>query len=211
MTKRKLDKTRYVKTDDLILTSTVGDNAVAFVDILALYAQEGQVIADVTYGKGRFWRKVDITKYNFFPSDVKTGIDFRNLPYEENFCNIVVLDPPYRPNHRGRAIEGYDDAYQLDNSGLYLNADVLKLYEEGMKEAYRVIKPKGFLFLKCQDVIECSKQHWNHIELYKKALEMGFIAEDLFVVISKNKPSAVMYKQVHARKNHSFFWIFKKK
>jgi len=211
MAKRKLDKTRFIRPDDLIFTATVGDNATAFVDILELYAQEGYTIADVTYGKGRFWRKVDTSRYNFLPSDLKTDIDFRHLPYKENFCDIIVLDPPYRANHRGRAIEGYDDAYNLNNSGLYLNSDVLNLYEEGMREAYRVIKPKGFLFLKCQDLIECSKQHWNHIELFSKALDLGFMAEDLFVVVNSNKPSAVMYKQAHARKNHSFFWIFKKK
>ena len=216
MSPRKLDKTRLLSPDDLIYTATIGDNSEVFSDIVGLYLKEGQTIADPTYGKGRFWTKIDKTKYNGLYSDLKVGldckggIDCRNLPYEKDSIDALVIDIPYRAHHKGRAIKGFDEGYNLDNSGLYLNSDVLNLYEGGMREAYRVLKLKGFLILKCQDMIESSKQHWNHITLYQKALEIGFSAEDLLVVVNNKKLLVTSYTQVHARKNHSYFWVFKK-
>jgi hypothetical protein len=41
---------------------------------------------------------------------------------------------------------------------------------------------------------------------------MGFVAEDLFVVVRKNRPGVSrMITQVHARKNHSYFLVFWKR
>ena len=38
---------------------------------------------------------------------------------------------------------------------------------------------------------------------------MGFVAEDLFVVVRKNRPGVSrVVKQIHARKNHSYFLVF---
>ena len=42
--------------------------------------------------------------------------------------------------------------------------------------------------------------------------DMGFVAEDLFVVIRNNKPGVSRtIRQVHARKNHSCFLVFWKR
>ena len=51
-----------------------------------------------------------------------------------------------------------------------------------------------------------------HVELIQAFEEQGFVAEDLFVVVRQNKPgvsSAV--RQVHARKNHSYFLVLWKR
>ena len=41
---------------------------------------------------------------------------------------------------------------------------------------------------------------------------MGFVAEDLFVVMRNNRPGVSrMVRQVHARKNHSYFLVFWKR
>jgi hypothetical protein len=47
------------------------------------------------------------------------------------------------------------------------------------------------------------------IELLTTAERIGFLGKDLFVLTHKNAP-AVQTTQQHARKNHSFLWIFKK-
>jgi hypothetical protein len=40
---------------------------------------------------------------------------------------------------------------------------------------------------------------------------VGFYAQDLFVVVRSNRPAVSrMKKQVHARKNHSYFLVFVK-
>jgi hypothetical protein len=45
--------------------------------------------------------------------------------------------------------------------------------------------------------------------MYEK---MGFVAEDLFVIVRNNRPGVSrMVRQVHARKNHSYFLVFWKR
>jgi len=54
-------------------------------------------------------------------------------------------------------------------------------------------------------------QTFSHCEIYNIAISIGFYARDLFVLHTKNraKPHNVT-KQVHARKTHSYFWVFEK-
>jgi hypothetical protein len=78
------------------LTATWGTNADAFPKILKVYARPGDTIADVTYGRGVFWRKVDKSLYNVLESDlVFNGIDFTNLPYEESSIDMLVRSAVY--------------------------------------------------------------------------------------------------------------------
>jgi len=67
---------------ETIYTTHIGTNTDLFPKILKLYLKEGSSIADVTYGKGIFWKKVDKDRYRLLATDAQTGIDFRNLPYD---------------------------------------------------------------------------------------------------------------------------------
>lgn len=86
-----------------VLTAKVGTNADLFPDILRIYAKPGDKIADVTYGRGVFWRKVDTSQYECFFTDLAKdieppaigGVDMRDLPYEDESMDMVVIDPPY--------------------------------------------------------------------------------------------------------------------
>lgn len=50
----------------------------------------------------------------------------------------------------------------------------------------------------------------THVELIN-ALVSDFFCKDLFVVVRTNRPGVSrLKKQVHARKNHSYFLVFKK-
>ena len=68
-----------VATSDLVLTAHVGQNAHLFADTLRLHVPRGSKVADVTYGKGVFWKQVDPTLYTLLPSDLKTGVDCRKM------------------------------------------------------------------------------------------------------------------------------------
>jgi hypothetical protein len=68
-----------IATSKVIVSAHVAGNAEVFPQILELHVQFGSTIADVTYGKGIFWRQVDLSKYRLFPSDIQTGIDCREL------------------------------------------------------------------------------------------------------------------------------------
>lgn len=211
---------------DLILSAYVQNNEDIFPLILSLYVPIGSEIADVTYGKGVFWKKVNKDNYTLHFSDIKTGIDCRNLPYEKNSMDCVVIDPPYmegfyRRNNDHLAGNGtfssFRDAYsdgsiyiQKEGSPKYHDA-VLDMYYSAGHEALRVLKSNGILIIKCQDEVSANKQHLTHVEIINEYTKHGLAVEDLFVMIRNNKPNiSTLKKQVHARKNHSYFLIFRK-
>ena len=87
----------------------------------------------------------------------------------------------------------------------------MDLYFKASKEACRVLKLKGFLIIKCQDEVCANKQRLTHVELINELEKYGYICEDLFVIVRNNKPGVSrIIKQRHARKNHSYFLVFKK-
>jgi len=88
--------------------------------------------------------------------------------------------------------------------------DIIGLYTNGMAEAYRVLVKGGLLFLKCQDEVSSGKQFMSHIELYLIAMMQGYSCQDLFI-LSRKSAQLQNKNQKHARKNHSYLWIFKKK
>ena len=218
-------------TTDLVFSTYQAANAEVFPKILSLHVPENSTVADVTYGKGVFWRNVPLDKYNLLPTDIKTGVDCRNLPYEDESVDCVVIDPPYmegllRENKDHRAASGtytaFRDAYsdgESANGDLSIpspkrpkwHAAVLDLYTKAGKEAYRVLRKKGILIVKCQDEVSANKQWLTHVEIINKYVEMGCYTKDLFVIVRQNKPGVSrIKKQVHARKNHSYFLIFVK-
>ena len=197
----------------IVLTARVGQNKDLFPDILRLYARPGDRIADVTYGKGNFWKSVDTSQYELLATDLATGVDFRSLPYADGSLRMVVLDPPYIYNPKDTVKASLSSPYRVNETGLGLTttAAVVDLYKAGMREAMRVLGPGGRLVVKCQDQIESNKQRWVHVLLYDFACnELGMYARDLFVLVQTTQPTIRWPIQYHGRKNHSYFWIFEK-
>ena len=90
-------------TNDLVLSSYSEGNDKVFPRILDLYVDPGSTIADVTYGKGVFWRNVQDEKYDLRATDIRQGVDCRHLPYPDGTIDCVVLDPPYMHSPGGTA------------------------------------------------------------------------------------------------------------
>ena len=192
-----------------IVTATVGDNSDIFPSILELYADMDDRIADVTYGKGVFWRNIDTERYFFYPSDIITGIDYNHLPYRSRSMDMIVFDPPYM-GHNGGKDYSVARNYNIDIPK-YHKDYIPRLYFNGINEAYNVLKKGGKLIVKCQDEIQSGKQNMNHITIIQYCIDTGFRIEDLFVVVQKNTPIMRHRYQLHARKNHSYFLVFTKK
>jgi hypothetical protein len=194
-------------------TAVVGTNADLIKCACDLYLQPGAKICDPTFGKGAFWSKVDLSRYEFHPSDLVTcpdaPHDFRNLPYTGSIFDLVTLDPPYV--HMGRTPHLYEKNYRNgETTANHTHADIVNLYSAGMREAWRILKRGGLLYLKTQDEIESGHQRRTHIELYQIALDLGFKDQELFILVQKTKPWIQNKKQLHARKNNSFLWTLKK-
>jgi hypothetical protein len=211
-------------TSDLVVSAHIGTNDELFPHILELHVPKGALVADVTFGKGVFWRKVPQENYAVIASDIATGIDCQRLPYKSESFDCVVLDPPYMEGFYRQAGEkaaggtynAFRDHYSNGNEesrspGPKWQEAVLHFYVEAGKEAHRVLKEGGVLIVKCQDAVSANRQYLTHIQIVVAYEKIGFYAKDLFVLIRRNRPAVSrIKKQVHARKNHSYFLVFLK-
>lgn len=210
-------------TTDLIFSAYAGDNNEVFPHVLHLHVAKGAKIADVTYGKGVFWRDIPPDEYRVFPSDLKTGVDCRHLPYADGEMDCVVLDPPYMEglyrNDDSLAGNGTHSAFREHYSngdrpaslGSKWHDAVLELYIRAAIEARRVLKRDGVLIVKCQDEVSAGIQRMTHVEIIVNLLRLGYYPKDIFVVVRRNRPGVTrILKQLHARKNHSYFLVFQR-
>lgn len=203
-------------------------NSEVFPKILGLHVEKGSEIADVTYGKGVFWKNVPSDLYDTTLTDIDPekspdsdgGVDCRDLPYEDGEFDCVVLDPPYasgfyRDNSDSQlghdSHESFRDSYTSKHTGSsskYHQA-VLDVYYQAGQEAKRVLRDGGTFIVKVQDEVSANTQHLTHIEITEMYTDIGFTSRDLFVVVRQNNPSMTgVDTQVHARKNHSYFMVY---
>ncbi len=203
-------------TNALVFSAALDGNDRVFPRILQLYVAPGSIVADVTHGKGVFWRRVPKGLFRLRASDIQDGIDCRQLPYTDGEIDCVVLDPPYMHSPGGTAHTGhaaFEDHYRNNGSGNRTDGKyheaVIALYKAAGQEAYRGQRERGVLIVKCQDEVCSNRQRFTHVEIMLSYCDMGFVAEDLFVVMRNNRPGVSRaVRQVHARKNHSYFLVF---
>lgn len=207
-----------IATNDLVLSAHQATNDVVFPLILSLYVTPGSTVADITYGKGVFWSRVPNATYHLLATDLEQGVDCRHLPYADGSINCVVFDPPYMHTPGGSAHvehQNYEDYYKNNETpdGLtekYHEA-VLQLYTQTRAEAHRILGKDGIFIVKCGDEVCANQQRLTHVEIINDYAANGFVVEDLFIVVRMNKPGVSrILQQVHARKNHSYFLVFRK-
>ncbi len=211
-----------IATSDIICSAHLGCNDALFPKIFDLHVPVGSTIADVTYGKGIFWKNVNADDYNLLATDIKTGVDCRDLPYDDGSIDCVVLDPPYmeglyRKKQSHLAGSGsysafreiYSNGKTIEDNVPKYHAAVLDLYFKAGAEAFRVLRDFGVFIVKCQDEVSANLQNLTHVELINEYESIGFYAKDLFVLVRTNKPAVSrILRQEHARKNHSYFLVF---
>jgi len=183
-------------------------------DILYLHGNGNYIDCDPTFSIGNFYKDGLIKpKYRFdkFPqlNDVIEA-NSNNIPLENESCNIIMFDPPF-------VIGG--TTYNESDEGSCIIAkrftsfkdfDELKqMYSSSLKEFYRILKEDGIVIFKCQDCVASAKQHFSHVWLMNESVKIGYYPKDLFILLAKNRINDGR-KQQHARKYHSYYWVFKK-
>lgn len=176
----------------------------------ALWIGPDDVVVDTTYGRGKFW-----TKYRppaLIAHDlIVDGIDFRELPEADETVDVVVFDPPYIPQG-GRETSTVPEF--LDRYGLVTvpkTAPELDAYvAAGIREAYRVLRPKGRLMVKCMDYVNGGEFIPARHRIVCAALEAGFDQVDEFVHHSGTGPQPLGRRQQHSRRTHTFLCVFQR-
>ena len=162
---------------------------------------------DVTYSKGAFYKTIEKPrlKFDLDPQySCVTKACSTNLPLKESSINSLVFDPPFLTYIKpGKSIMG------KRFSGYWAYSELENHYRKTIREANRVLKNKGKMIIKCQDIIHNHKIHPTHISVFNWA--NGFKLKDLFVLLAKHRiPVKGVKKQQHARVFHSYFMVFEK-
>ena len=185
-----------------------GNNADLIRQVANLYLSPSDRIADLTYGKGVFWRQCP--ELNVTGSDIATvperPYDFTATPYENDSFDVVALDPPYIHSWSTHQTEA---RYRGSTTHATSMAGIWELYRKGMVEAKRILCPGGLLLLKTKDTVESGKQRWSHIHLANTANELGFYLRDLFI-LQTAPPCERRWDgltQKHSRKNVSYLLV----
>jgi hypothetical protein len=187
-----------------------GNNADIMREVSRLYIRDGARVADVTYGKGIFWKRTDTSRFTLLGSDLTTvperPYDFRATPYESASFDHVVFDPPYVHNP-GKPL--YEVSYRnAEHHCGQSHADIIEDYRQGMIEARRILRPRGLLWVKCKDEVQSGKQQWSHQEIQGISRELGMVQKDLFIVIPTSRMPRQHKRQIHAAKHHSYLLLF---
>ena len=185
--------------------------------IINLHAPNG-IDLDPTYSKGNFYKnkiEAPALKFDISPigDDVKRA-SATNLPIESNTIGCIMFDPPFLATKGpSLAVDNESNAI-LKRFGVFETEQKLHcFYVDALRELYRVCKPGGVLIFKCQDKVSSGKQYFSHCFIHENAVETGWYPRDLFVLTAKSRmmPKWQTVNQQHARKFHSYFWVFQKK
>lgn len=202
--------------DFVPVKSVYNSNYEIIKNIMSLYNIE-QFDLDCTYSRGLFWKDLPSPKIksDIIPlAEDVIEADSEHLPFEDNSVKSVMYDPPfvisgkmYKENKEGSSViakrfEGYTTYEKLTTN-----------YYNTLQELYRVTDKNGIVVMKCQDTVSGGKNHFTHVMAMNMAMKIGFYPRDLFVLLAKmriNSFGGKWNKQEHARKYHSYFWIFEK-
>lgn len=181
--------------------------------ILRLYCNNTLTFdCDLTTSEGMFY-KYGIPRpahcYDKYP------VDDSVKPLEEAFklpngsFNSVVIDLPFMV--QGSPTLKSVDSIMLNRFNFFeTNEELYQTNAEMITLAYRLLKPKGLLVMKTQDYWKAGKQEWVAHYVINEAYQMGFELLDQFLLIAKTKLLKSAYRQLCARKMHSYFLVFRK-
>ena len=177
--------------------------------IVALHT--GDIECDPCYGSGCFYKN-GITKplFCFDIAPRELGVVEANvyhLPLKDQSVRSIIFDPPFL----ARTAPG---AILKARFGELVGTiqDLWNFYFLAMREIHRVLAPGGWLVMKCQDGVLSGVNNFTHVKVCVEAESLGFKPVDLFILLAKHRMPHPKHKvQRHARKFHSYFWVFKKK
>lgn len=189
-----------------------GNDADLLEMMLGFYpAKEPKDILDATVNAGRFWKKSKrrIVGLDLDPQHNPDVLgDNRNMPFPDDSFDVVVYDPPHTPTWRPGSCKDFGKRFGLSvDAGKDENWNLSFLYPPFMAEAKRVLRPKGILFCKIADYVNCHRYQWAHIDLVLAGRDAGLTACDLIVKARKGPIILPKWKVAHHSRRQHCYWI----
>ena len=186
-----------------------GDNAALMgkLKILGYFKPEDRVL-DATYGRGTWWKRYRPDFLVGNDADLKAKVcfheDFTAFPAAwRDGWDVVCYDPPYKLNGTG----GPDDArYGCEDT--ITVPDRLKLVYDGLRGCMKIVKPRGYLLVKCQDQVAGGRVRWMSHNLIDIAARHRFFLVERFDM-PPARPQPLGRKQKHARRGSTLL-VFKR-
>lgn len=190
------------------LRSISFDNDLILQNIIDLHCPGGFEL-DPTYSIGGFYiGSIQKPKFKFDISPQVPGVipaDASQLPTKDCSISTIMFDPPF-------LVGGGKNCKMSKRYSSFKGWKELKVsLFNCILEFYRILMFQGVLVFKCQDCVHGRKNYFTHVYVGNAARKIGFYPIDLFVLLSKNRIICHNFKnQFHARKFHSYYWVFKK-
>lgn len=174
-----------------------------------LWIGPDDLVVDVTYGRGNFWTKIRPARLVAHDLAVD-GVDFRHLPEPDQSVDVVVFDPPYiaQGGRDTSTTPDFLERYGLVNVPKTV-PELNQLIADGITEAYRVLRPKGRLMVKCMDYVNGGRFILGRHHVVTTALSLGMEQVDEFVHYSGLGPQPPRETQEHSRRAHTFLCVFR--
>lgn len=179
-------------------------------NILQLYVKTPTFDCDLTYSIGNFYLQLPKSQLRFDKYPQVEGVKPLDevSEIEDNSLHLVVIDLPFVV----KSVENAKHSKVAQRFNHFLT--VKELYDtnaEMLSLAYRLLGKGGYLIMKTMDFAFTSKQVWVSNFIQNKATEIGFTLEDTFILIANKRLLQTKGTiQRHARKFHSYFFVFKK-
>ena len=177
----------------------------------------GSLDADITYSSGKMYKGCSFQgpslKFDISPT-AEDVIEADASTVKFDSVDSIMFDPPFLAT-TGKSLKKQDGNNLIaQRFSVFPNERSLhQFYIDVMENCYdNLLNDNGILIFKCQDKVSSGKQYFSHCFIHDQAVKLGFYPLDLFVLLSKTRmtPKWQVDNQKHARKFHSYFWVFKK-
>lgn len=171
-------------------------------------------VLDPTYGKGGFWKIVQMPPMQFVKADRKfdSSYDFRKPPEEwKGQFDVITFDPPYVAvgGRKTSGIPEFNDSYGIGGDSPKTPREMQTLMHEGVTALKECLVSHGIMIVKHMNYISSGK-YWNaehHLDIH--ASNSRFDLVDRLIAEGDPGIQPKGRRQVHARNNYSTFSIYR--
>lgn len=194
------------KTQNLIKSVSTSQSEI-LQGIITLHLKDDHFGADLTYSKGVFWKKIKEPelKFDLYPQkpDVRPLEEAYALPAES--LQSIIVDLPFllNPSLSGLITERFS-AFVSEKEMYEANRNLIFL-------SHHLLRRHGILVMKTMDSSYGLRQLWVSDFVVREAERAGFQLLDKFILTANKRPISTQgQRQHHARKFHSYFFVFRK-
>ena len=202
-------------------------NAEIIAEVLEMFHPPGTpgLVADVTYGRGVWWREcrepdvrhgLDVAGSG---DEFNDGVDFRHLPEADGTFAVVAFDPPYTATGSPSKHASVGDMRHRFGIALPTTPAGIQheLINPGLTEVHRVLAPGGLALVKVKNYISGGRL-WAG-EFYTLAhavtLDMDLVAHYVYVgrpgpQPSKRGKAETAHRAQHPRSNTSSLFVLRR-